>query len=84
MRRAISFVVPEDEAAVHKRLAAWAEWDVQALRKTVDALNYVDSLVQAIEREAKGELKASGGGDVAAAVKKLQTELNELAQEATA
>lgn len=83
LRRAIVFVVPGDEVTVNKRLAAWAEWDVQALRKTVDALNYLDSLVQAIEREAKAALKSSGGGDVAATVKKLQSDLDDLAREET-
>jgi hypothetical protein len=81
LRRAISFVVPAEDATVHKRLAAWAEWDVHALRKMVDALNYLESLAQAIEREGKAALKASGSGDVAAAVNKLQSDLNELAKE---
>jgi hypothetical protein len=84
LKRAISFSAPAEDATVHKRLASWAEWDVAALRKTVDALTYLDSLVQAIEREAKAALKASGGGDVAAAVKMLQSDLDDLAKEGTA
>lgn len=83
LRRSISFVLPDDDMTVQKRLAAWAEWDIQALRMTFHALNYLDSLVQAVDREGRAALDASGGGDLAIAVQKLRSELEELAQRET-
>lgn len=79
LRRAPSFAIPADDATVHRQLAVWAEWDVRSLRKTVDALDYLDRLIKGIEREAKAALRSSGGGDIAGAVAQLQTDLAELA-----
>jgi hypothetical protein len=84
LRRARSFGAPTEDASTHARLAAWAEWDVSALSKTVDALSYVDCLLQAIEREAKAVLKSSGGGDIAVALRKLRSDLDELSKEGAA
>ena len=83
MRRARSFVAPSEDASTHARLATWAEWDLVALTKTADALSYVDNLLQEVEREAKAVLKSSGGGDIAAAVRTLQADLDELSKEGT-
>ena len=83
MRRARSFRPPTDEASPHAQLAAWAEWDFIALSKTVDALSDLDALLQAVEREAKAVLKSSGGSDIVAAVKDLQSDLDRLAKKGT-
>lgn len=83
VRRVGTFTAPPKEATVHKNLLAWAEWDLDVLRKTVDALEYLSSMVQAIDREASAALKVSGGSDVATAIKKLQNDLDELAKDAT-
>lgn len=79
LRRAPNFAIPGDDATLHKQLAAWADWDVRSLGKTVDALDYLDRLIKGIEREAKAALKSSGGGDFAGAVAQLQTDLAGLA-----
>lgn len=79
LRRVPTFAVPGDDATPHKQLATCAEWDIRSLGKTVDALDYLERMTKAIEREAKAALKASGGGDIANAVTQLQTDLAELA-----
>ncbi|MDM4769072.1 protein DpdH [Solimonas sp. SE-A11] len=82
LRRVAAFTPPTEDASLHKRLASWAEWDIPVLRKVLEALGYLNDLLQALERAAKAELRNLGGGDVAAAVAKLKSDLEVLAKEA--
>lgn len=76
LHRAVSFAAPDTDRTVEVQLAGWAVIDVQALGMVLKALTLLDNLVQAIHRAARAELEASGGGDVAAAVTKLQDDLS--------
>ena len=84
LRRVSLFTPPAEDASLHKRLAFWAEWDIPHLRKLLDALDYLNELLQSLERGARAELRTLGGGDIATAVEKLKSDLETLAREAGA
>ena len=81
LRYATSFSAPDTARSAEFQLAVCAEIDLISLRKTVEALETLELLVTKIQRAADSQLKASGGADVADALRALRAELTAVADE---
>jgi hypothetical protein len=80
-RRANSFSTPDASRSLEFQLAACAEIDLESLRKVIDALGTLESLVTKIQRAAESQLRASGAGGVADDLNGLRTSLRAIAEE---
>jgi hypothetical protein len=81
LRHAVSFNAPDNARSADVQLAAWASMDLDTLVKVNGALTLLEGVVNAIQRAAGAELEATGTGDVATMVVRLQKGLAEVIDE---